>query len=144
MILIHTVTRCENFTYLAFGSPFAVMMVCIAATRLGDCMPPSTRWIPAVGIAGITLLHASILPHRLLQFWKAGLPNLSAEFTAVLEKIPANRTVYIPHPFWPAATEDSKHEIRWFTLPIASPRAIRERYEKKAYATAETWRFPDH
>jgi hypothetical protein len=113
------------------------MMVCIAATRLVACMPPPIRWIPAVSIASITLLHASILPHRLLQFWKAGMPDMHQTYSNVLRALPPGSTVFIPHSLWPAATEDNAHNIRWFTFPIASRKEVRENYEHLAYANVK-------
>jgi hypothetical protein len=154
VILIHTATRCENFTYLAFGSPFAVIMLCGIAGRVipsthpshanaaepggpvHPC-PPAIRWPAVVLLAMLVLTHATILPFRFLQFSRAGCPDLNAAMTAVLAGIPAGRAVYIPHPCWPAAVADRQHEIRWFTLPIASPRELRDRYEQSAYAKAK-------
>lgn len=134
VILIHTLTRCENFHYLAFGSPFAVMLVSITVGRAANASPPLLRRLSVAALAAITAIHGILLPYRIYQFKRAGLPNLAAEIAAILDKIPANRTIYIPHLCWPAASADRKHEIRWFTFPIASPREVREGYERAAYA----------
>jgi hypothetical protein len=132
-IAVHTLTRCENFNYLAIGTPFAVIIVFTTLPRLERCLPPSFRWLATTAIAAIALLHASVLPHRILQFWKAGMPDLHREYTDVLKQIPPGRTVYIPHSLWPAAAEDKTHTIRWFTFPVASRRDVREDYERLAY-----------
>ncbi len=132
--LIHTVTRCENFHYLAFGSPFAVMMLAVVA---GGTSPGFLRWLSIPALAAITAMHGILIPYRFFQFKQAGMPDLGAEFSTVLEKIPPNRKVFIPHPFWPAAIADQQHEIRWFTVPIASTRETRQNYEREAYADAK-------
>lgn len=132
VFVVHTLTRCENFHYLAFGTPFAVIMVCVVAGRIdGACR------VPAVVLGLIVLTHGTILPFRLLQFIRAGCPDLNAEIASMLGTIPANRAVYIPHMFWAAAANDHSHEIRWFTLPIASPRQVRHGYEQLVYAKAQ-------
>jgi len=142
VIAIHTITRCENFHYLAFGSPFAVIMVCVAAARTFPSVHgsngtlPAIRGLAAVGLGLIVLAHATILPYRLLQFARAGCPDLNAEMNAIIGRIPAGRAVYIPHLLWPVVLRDRNHEIRWFTFPLASPRRTRERYEQLAYAKA--------
>jgi len=129
VIVVHTVTRCENFHYLAFGTPFAVIMVCVVAARIdGACR------VPVVVLGLIVLTHATILPFRLLQFIRAGCPDLNADISSMLGTLPANGAVYIPHLFWAAAANDRTHEIRWSTLPIASPRQVRHGYELFAYA----------
>lgn len=137
VILIHTLTRCENFHYLTFGSPLAAIMICIyTGTAMTSSRRP-IRWLPAAGVAGIAALHAILLPYRVLQFRNAGMPDLDAEYSAILNAIPAEKTVFIPHPMWPAAITDKRHQIRWFTLPIASRRELRKAYEKTAYADAK-------
>jgi hypothetical protein len=98
---------------------------------------PVIRWLPAFVLGLLVLPHATILPYRVLQFIRAGCPNLNSEISSVLERIPAGRTVYIPHPMWPAAAADNSHIIRWFTLPLASHREVRERYERLAYANTK-------
>jgi hypothetical protein len=164
VIAIHAVTRCENFHYLAFGTPFAVIMVGVVAARIAGTRrhrgglsatseSPSParrhalvasptyalalRWLPAVAVWLIVLMHATIIPFRVCQFMRAGCPDLNAGMASVLEGIPANRAVYIPQLLWPAAADDRNHEIRWSTLPLASPRQARQRYEHLAYAKAK-------
>lgn len=137
VIAIHTLTRCENFHYLAFGSPFAVMMAGVAAARIPAGTRAVFRWIPAAALSAITAMHGILLPYRILQFKQAGMPDLGAELSAVLRQVPANRTIYIPSLFWPVAIHDRTHEIRWSTFPVASPRQVRERYEREAYAAAK-------
>jgi len=132
VIGVHTVTRCENFHYLAFGAPFAAIMVCVVAAGVSG-----ERRSPAIVLGLLVLLHATILPYRLLQFIRAGCPDFNAEIVEVLGGIPANRAVYIPHLFWAAAANDHKHSLRWWTLPLASPRQVRQRYEHLAYAAAK-------
>lgn len=134
---IHTVTRCENFTYLAFGTPFAVMMVCVAVAKPAGESASILRWLAVASLATIIAIHAIILPYRIRQFWQAGRPNIDASLTAILNETPRDATVYLPYMFWPAAARDKTHHIHWSTLPIASLRATRERYEKTAYATAK-------
>lgn len=136
-IAVHSLTRCENYYYLVFGTPFAVIIAFPALARVSACMPPPVRWMPLAGIAAVTLLHATILPHRLFQFWKAGKPDLSQECADVLRSLPPEKTVFIPHPLWAAACEQEKHAIRWFTFPVVSSRMTREAYEKLAYAKAK-------
>jgi len=152
VITIHTVTRCENFHYLAFGTPFVVIMVCVLAARIvhGPASarhpdPGGTncgfrsmlRWLSAAVLGILVLVHATILPFRVLQFVRAGCPDINAEISSVLDRIPANRAVFIPHLMWPAATHDRTHEICWFTFPVASPRQVRAHYERLAYAKAK-------
>ena len=145
---IHTVTRCENYNYLAFGAPFAVVLICVQAALISAKRPYpaarhhlSGRCIPVVLALLVLSLHATIIPFRILQFIRAGSPDLRLETAEVLAGIPAGRAVYIPHILWPAAAEDRNHEIRWFTFPIASPRQLRERYEAMAYAKAKPGDF---
>jgi hypothetical protein len=136
-IIVHTLTRCENYYYLVFGTPFAVITAFSALSRVSACMPPPVRWMPLAGIAAVTLLHATILPHRLFQFWKAGMPDLGQACSDVLNGLPHDKTVFIPHPLWAAACEKGKPAIRWFTFPVVSSRMTREAYEKLTYADAK-------
>jgi hypothetical protein len=140
VVIVHTVTRCENFHYLAFGSPFAVIMLCITTGWLWD-QHRVLRFLSVSALAGLTALHALLLPVRLLQFQRAGMPNLAGTFSSVLESLPAGRGVFIPHPMWAAAISDKSHVIRWFTFPIASPPSTRERYELTAYSKAKPGDF---
>lgn len=141
VIAIHTLTRCENFHYLALGSPFAVMMLAIGAERWTHASPLIFRMLPIAGLAGITFIHAILTPYRVHQFRSAGMPNVSEELRSVLTGIPENRTVFIPHLLWPAAMSDLKHDIRWFTLPFASSHLKRQAYEQQAYSNARPGDF---
>jgi|GEM_PF-3761559 len=136
VIAMQTITRCENFHYLVFGTPSAVIMVCVAAARIADGPSLVPRAAAAAFILLLLGLHATILPYRIIQFARAGFPDLGKDVSQVLEDLPADRAVYIPHVFWPAAVHDSKHAIRWWTLPIASPRETRQSYEKTTFAKA--------
>jgi hypothetical protein len=130
---VHTLSRCENFTYLAFGSPFAMIVVATAVGRWAAQADFRGRCLAIGLLVGLTCLHAAIFPFRLLQFHRAGYPDLAREVEEILERVPAGRRVLIPHVLWPAAVEDRDHEVRWWTFAVASPRATRERYEERAY-----------
>lgn len=136
VILLHTATRCENFHYLAFGAPFAVIIVISAAVGISKTgVVPA--WVAVGAVVAIMVPHAVILPHRLLQFQRAGFPDLGTEYASVLGEIDPRRAVYIPHSLWPAATLEKDRDIRWFTFPVASSAATRKRYEAAAYADAK-------
>lgn len=137
VVVIHTATRCENFHYLAFGSPFALIMLCATTGWIWNEGPRSLRFLSAAGLAGLAALHALLLPVRLLQFKKAGMPDIGASFSQVLDELPPGKTVHIPHPMWAAAVGDKRHTIRWFTFPIASRKHKRETYEKSTYENAK-------
>lgn len=137
VLILHTITRCENFHYLAFGSPFAAIVVFVFFTRIRDVLPARFSWLPVPAAAILTLSHVILLPHRLVQFTKAGRPNLHVAYQSILESTPQGSTLYISHTLWPVAVEDTSHTIRWFTFPIASKWTTRRRYEELAYANAK-------
>lgn len=137
VLIVHTVTRCVNFTYLAFGSPFAVMMICVTAARMYDSCRSCIRWVPITVVLTITAMHGLLIPYRIFQFKQAAHPNVHAELAAILSEIPQENTIYIPHLFWATAIQDTSHKIRWSSFPIASSRITRERYELSAYAGAK-------
>lgn len=134
---VHSLTRCENYYYLVFGTPFAVIIAFSALSRISAGMPPAARWMPLAGIAAVTLLHASILPHRLFQFWKAGMPDLGQACTDVLNSLPPEKTLFIPHPLWAAACGQENARIRWFTFPVVSSKLTRQAYEELTFAKAK-------
>ena len=143
VIGIHTLLRCENPTYLAFGTPFAAIIIGSFLGGLGSAPSPSNafaklaRIIP-VALAGVILIsHLSILPFRVVQFVRAGYPDVRSEFASLLAGLPPDRTVYIPHPMWAAASVEKERRIRWFTFPVASPQAVRKEYEELAYSQAK-------
>lgn len=137
VLAIHTFTRCENFHYLAFGSPFAAILACVFLFHTRRFLPSRLSWMSACAVAMLAFPHALMLPHRLFQFNKAGRPDLHAAYQAILDSVPRGNTIYISHNLWPAAVGDRSHTIRWFTFPIASKWSTRNRYEQLAYSHAK-------
>jgi len=138
VIVLHTVTRCENYHYLTLGSAPAVGLAAILAAGLSRrWTTDARRWLPAAGLAALLGIHAVIFPYRLLQFQRAGRPDLAAELQAVLAGIPAGRTVFIPPVAWPAAVADPRPGLRFWTFPVVSKRESRARYEAAAYDAAK-------
>jgi hypothetical protein len=143
VIAIHTVTHCENYAYLTFGTPFAAMIVAVLAGSVysnarTDGASGKIAWaIPSAVFALILFLHATILPYRILQFVRAGCPDLQNEIASVLRTLPQDKAVYIPHLMWAAAAQEQGRPIRWFTFPAASSPAVRRDYESVAYSRAK-------
>lgn len=148
VIAIHTLIRCENFTYLAFGTPFAAILLALFVNGLGvkesieaSVVRKPLRWFPLALFTSVFLTHVAILPFRTLQFYRAGCPDLKAEISSFLGTLPPDASVYIPHLMWPAAGQAKDRKIRWFTLPLASPAGVRAEYEEIAYSRARPGDF---
>ena len=141
VIGLHTATRCENYHYLTLGSAPAAALAAILAAEISRRWTDVRRWLPAAGLAALLAVHAVIFPYRLLQFQRAGRPDLAAELEGVLAAIPEGRRVFIPPVAWPAAAADRRHEIRFWTFPVVSKRETRARYEAAAYAAGKPGDF---
>lgn len=137
VLCLHTATRCENYHYLTLGSAPAVALVAVGAAELSRRWNDWRRWLPAAGLAALLGIHAVIFPYRLLQFQRAGRPDLAAELRAVLAGIPAGRTVFLPPVAWPAAVAEPRPGFRFWTFPVVSRPELRARYEAAAYAAAK-------
>jgi hypothetical protein len=90
-----------------------------------------------LGLLGYTLIvlaASTFLPYRLIGFARASFPDFEKVCSDILAPIPTGRTVYIPPTFWSAALRDSRNEIKFATLVVASPKEMRQRYEKMLYA----------
>lgn len=147
VIAIHTLIHCENYAYLTFGTPFAAMIVAVFAwsvyskTRAGGTIGKLARALPSAVFVLALLLHAIILPYRILQFVQAGCPDLQNEIASVLRDLPRDKVVYIPHLMWAAAAQEQDRPIRWFTFPVASTPTVRKDYESAAYSQAKPGDF---
>jgi hypothetical protein len=141
VIALHTATRCENYHYLTLGSGPAAALVAILAAEISRRWTDVRRWLPAAALAALLAVHAVIFPYRLLQFQRAGRPDLAGELEGVLAAIPEGRRVFVPPVAWPAAARDRRHEIRFWTFPVVSKREARARYEAAAYAAAKPGDF---
>jgi hypothetical protein len=97
--------------------------------------------MPAAVFLLILLSHIAILPYRVLQFTRAGRPDLESELSGILASLPPDKTVYIPHLMWPAACREKDRSIRWFTFPIASSLEVRREYEGSVYSKAKAGDF---
>lgn len=137
VIGLHTATRCENYHYLTLGSAPACALAAILAADISRRWKDWRSWLPAAGLAALLAVHAVIFPYRLLQFQRAGRPDLAAELQVVLAGIPAGRTVFIPPVAWPAAVADPRPGFRFWTFPVVSKPETRARYEAAAYAAAK-------
>ena len=143
IVFIHEVARCENFSYLAFGAPLAILLIATTGRHQnqGDQNGPNTslklkHWQAKCSLGVLVVLvflHGIILPFRCLQFAKADFPNFAARYREVFQQLPSNRTLLIPHDFWAAAVEYPNRDIRWFTYPIASTEQTRKNYEQQIY-----------
>ena len=141
--VIHVVSQCENFHYLAFGAPLALILIASVggvpqrrrAVQQANSTPFSSwaRWVSASVLALLVLLHGTIVPFRLFQFAKAGFPNFADDYRNALAQLAEDRTILIPHDFWAAAIQFPRRDVRWFTFPIASKKETRKAYEDLIY-----------
>ncbi len=138
VIFLHTVTRCNNHSYLTLGNAAAGM---ILATYGGTLVKAPRAFLRMTGIAAsvvfvmIAVTWATITPYRVYQYARAGFPDLERYVDDILREIPADRKVYLSPPFWDAATRlDLPHEYRLWTFAIASSEERRARYEDWAYS----------
>lgn len=135
LLFLQTVTRCNNQAYMVLGDAGLGLVIAIFAVGLMRTRMKVVGWTLAGVFLFFTLLWATVTPYRVLQYAKAGFPDLKKVPEAMLRAIPAGRKVYIPPPLWDAAARlHLDHEYRLWTFAIASSRERRERYEKWAYA----------
>jgi hypothetical protein len=133
LCFMHTVTKCENFYYLGFGSPLVAILLSVATARLNQ---GRYKWIGNItqGVFfGIAILSFSLFPLRLYTYYSAGFPSIIDSKKSLLGSIPPGSTVFIPPDLWNVAYSDTAHCFKFWTFCVASSISIRHEYETKAY-----------
>ncbi len=141
VIAMHTLTRCENFHYLTFGSPLAAVLVAVALHTLFFRKSAVSRLFACAAMSAMVAPHALVIPYRMFQFYQAGRPDLQAGLSSVLRELPAEATVFGCYLFWPVAGERPPASFRFSTFPIASRKAWREHYEQQLASSAKLGDF---
>ncbi len=126
-LVVHTCSKCENFSYLSIGSFFAIGVVVLESHII-------RQRCAVVALSCLALMHVVILPYRCVQYFRSGMPDYSQHLRQWVEGLPERQRVFFPHVLWPVALTQHQREWLWWTLPIASAQDGHRGYEKMAYA----------
>jgi hypothetical protein len=134
IIFLHTVTRCNNHTYLTLGDVAVGSVIAIYACALLRSPLRAAGMVLGAGLIFLSLLWGTVTPYRVLQYARAGFPDLEKVADDILRAAPVGTKVYIPPPLWDSAARlGLDHEYRLWTFAVASSRERRARYEQGAY-----------
>lgn len=130
----YTVTKTLNYAYICLSFPVAAILISMVAKTCFLRYGRVPAWAVSCFFVGVTAIFGLILPHRVVQFAKAGFPDFPQVLEKLLADMPKDRTIFIPPPVWAEAIQRPDLQFQQWTFSVASSKALRRECETQAYS----------